>query len=152
MNASDHPRSPTAAALQAMMAQQAARHDLVQLDAAAFDGFAAGPGERVILFAEDPARVPESWDALVVLPELLKLQPGRLKAGVPDLAAARQYAPRFGITRLPALLFLRNGAYVGVIEGLRDWGEYAREFAAMAARPAGRAPLALRAGPSVGCH
>jgi len=152
MNAPDYPLSHTAADLQAMMAHLTARHGLAQFDAAGFDDFAAAAGDRVILFAEDPVRVPESWDALVVLPELLKLQPGRLAAGLLDVGSARALAPRYGIARFPALLFLRDGGYVGAIEGLRDWGDYAREFAAMPARPVGRAPLALRAESSAGCH
>lgn len=152
MNVHDYPLSHTAADLQAMMAHLAARHGLAQLDAAAFEAFAAAAGDRVILFAEDPVRVPESWDALVVLPELLKLQPGGFTAVLPDLAAARMLAPRYGIARFPALLFLRDGGYVGAIEGLRDWDVYVREFAAMPARPVGRAPLALRAESSAGCH
>jgi hydrogenase-1 operon protein HyaE len=136
----------------AMMAHLAARHGLVRLDAAGFGDFAAGAGDRVVLFVEDPVRVPESWDALVLLPELLKLQPGRLSAGLPDLEAARQFAPRYGLARWPALLFLRDGGYVGAIEGLRDWDDYRREFAEQLARPVGRAPLALRAEAATGCR
>lgn len=153
MNDPDYPLSRTADGLLATkMEHMAARHGLELLDAARFEAFAAGPGERAILFAEDPVRVPESWDALVVLPELLKSLPARIAAGLPDIAAARRFAPRYGIRVWPALLLLRDGGYVGAIEGMRNWEAYVREFSAMLARPAGRAPLAVRAEAAAGCH
>jgi hydrogenase-1 operon protein HyaE len=40
---------------------------------------------------------------------------------------------------MPALLFLRDGAYVGVIEGLRDWNELVGEYDAMLLKPVSRA-------------
>lgn len=147
-----YPLSHSADDLRAMMAHLASRHGLHLLDGGGFEAFADGPGDRVVLFPEDPLRVPESWDALVVLPELLKLQPGRFAAGLLDPAAARALAPRYGIAQWPALLFLRDGGYVGAIEGLRDWDAYARAFAAMPEKPVGRAPLALRAAAAAGCN
>lgn len=153
MNDPHFPLSPTADDLHAMMARMALRHGLLRLDAGSFEAFGAGAGDRVILFAEDPVRVPESWDALVVLPELVASAAGRLAAGLLDIESARRLAARHGIRTFPALLFLRGGRHVGVIEGLRDWGAYLRECAAMLDKPAGRAPLALHAidtGPA--CH
>jgi hydrogenase-1 operon protein HyaE len=35
---------------------------------------------------------------------------------------------------------VRDGGYVGVIDGMRNWEEYAREIAAMLEKPIGRAP------------
>lgn len=153
MNDPHFPLSPTADNMQAMMERLAARHGLSCLDAADFESFAAAAGDRMILFAEDPVRVPESWDALVVLPELMAATAGRLAAGLLDIESARRLAPRYGIKAFPALLFLRGGGYVGAIEGLRDWGAYARECAAMLDQPVGRAPLAIRAADAgAACH
>lgn len=153
MNDLHFPLSPTADDLQAMMARMASRHGLARLDAASFEAFAASAGDRVVLFAEDPVRVPESWDALVVLPELVVAAAGRLAAGLLDIESARQLAARHGIRSFPALLFLRGGGHVGVIEGLRDWGAYLRECAEMLDKPAGRAPLAVAAvGAGPACH
>jgi hydrogenase-1 operon protein HyaE len=55
---------------------------------------------------------------------------------------------------MPALLFLRDGAYVGVIEGLRDWSEFVAEVRQMLAAPVSRPPsigIAVTAAQS-GCH
>lgn len=153
MNDLHFPLSPTADDMLAMMERLAARHGLTCLDAASFEPFAAAAGDRVILFAEDPVRVPESWDALVLLPELVVSAAGRLSAGMLDIELARQLAPRYGIRSFPALLFLRGGGYVGAIEGLRDWGVYLRECAAMLDNPAGHAPMAVRAiDAGAACH
>lgn len=127
------------------LARQAARHGLALLDAAAFETFAGGEGDRVVLLAEDPVRVPETWDLLVVLSELLKLRPGCYRAGLLEAGAARALAPRHAIARLPALLFLREGAFVGAIEGVHDWEALAREFMAMLARPVRGTPLPRQA-------
>ncbi|PIV76734.1 MAG: hydrogenase, partial [Rhodocyclales bacterium CG17_big_fil_post_rev_8_21_14_2_50_68_7] len=69
---------------------------------------------------------------------------------------ARRLAPRYGFGIWPALVFLRDGGYVGVIEGMRNWQEYRREVAAMLDRPVRRAPVpgaAVRAEGVAGtCH
>lgn len=145
MNDPYYPLSHSAEDLQAMMAHLAARHGLASLDAHSFASYASLPGDRVILLAEDPVRVPESWDAVVVFPEVLKAQAGRLEAGLLEVGAAREIAPRYGIRVLPALLFLRSGGYVGAIEGLRHWDGYLSEFETLLQRPAGRPPLTVQA-------
>lgn len=152
MNAPDTPRSRTAADLQTRMLESSARHGFVLLEAASFEAFATAAGDRLILFIDDPVRVPEAWDAVVLLPELVKLLPGRFAVGLTDGETARSYAPRYGLLRRPALLFLRDGGYVGAIEGLRDWDAYAREFAAILARPLGRVPAPVVAAVIPGCH
>jgi hydrogenase-1 operon protein HyaE len=134
------PLSPTAEDFNVLMDRMAERHGFAQLDAGNFEAFAAGPGDRVVLFAEDPVRVPETWDVAVVLPEVLKRLGGSLQAGVLDVASARGLALRYGFSTWPALVFLRAGEYVGAIEGMRDWDAYLREMSAMLDRPAGRAP------------
>ena len=40
----------------------------------------------------------------------------------PPLANAK--AATYGVRRWPALVFLRDGLWLGNIEGLRDWSEY----------------------------
>lgn len=156
MNESTLPLSPTADDFNVLLDRLAERHGFVQLDAENFEDFAAGAGDRVVLFAEDPVRVPETWDVAVVLPEVLKRLGGRLQAGVLDVASARGLAPRYGFTTWPALVFLRAGSYVGAIEGMRDWDVYLREMAAMLDKPAGRVPslgIAVRRESAPGaCH
>ena len=150
------PLSPTADDFDALMGRLAERNGFARLDAGNFEAFAAGPGDRVVLFAEDPVRVPETWDVAVVLPEVLKSLGGRLQAGVLDIDSARRLAPSYGLRVWPALVFLREGGYVGAIEGMRDWDVYLREMSAMLEKPVGSAPtvgIAVRAeGVAGACH
>lgn len=156
MTESTLPLSPTADDFNVLMDRIAERHGFAHLDAENFDEFACGPGNRIVLFAEDPVRVPETWDVAVVLPEVLKRLGGRLLAGVLYVASARKLAPRYGFSTWPALVFLRAGAYVGAIEGMRDWDVYLREMSAMLDKPVGRAPslgIAVRGTSAPGaCH
>jgi len=109
-----------------------------RLDDASVDSFVAQAGATVLFFTEDPMRVKETLDLAVILPEIAKAVPERLRMGVlpPPLANAR--AAQFNVRRWPALVFLRDGGWLGNIEGLRDWAEYvsiAGEILANEARP-----------------
>lgn len=108
----------------------------------AADGVAAfaASGANVLLLTADPARHPEAWDMVVVLPEVLKVVPGAFRAGVADPAASRDIATAYSIGVFPALLFQRDGAYVGAIEGMRDWMPLVTAVRAMHSAPAGRRP------------
>lgn len=108
-------------------------------DAAALQAFAAA-GDSVTLLTDAPARCPEAWDLAVVFPELLRCFPGRLRAAVADPTVSASLIACFAITRLPALLFQRDGGYVGVLEGMRDWQGFAAEFGRMLAQPLSRVP------------
>lgn len=114
-----------------------------QIDAASLQAFADAPGDAVLLLTAEPRAVPEAWDALVILPEVLKSFAGRLRGGVADPQASRQIAARYGVQRYPALVLLRGGArdtYVDAIEGLQDWGVYLQRIAAALDKPVGRPP------------
>lgn len=99
-------------------------HGAVRLDEASFDAFAAEPGEAVLFFTEDPMRFREVLDLAVILPEVRAAASCPFRIGVlpPPLANAK--AATYGVRRWPALVFLRAGAWLGNIEGLRDWSEY----------------------------
>lgn len=88
--------------------------------------FLAQPGESVLFFVEDPQRFGETLDLAVILPELVAASPRPLRAGVLMPAAAQALAPRYGIQRWPALVFVRGSEYLGTLEGIRDWSEYLR--------------------------
>jgi len=111
------------------------------LDTDGWADFATGPGIAVALFAEDPAKVPETWDLTIILPEAMKQVSVDARVGLLAPAVARPLAARFGIRFWPALVVLRDGDYLGSIEGLKDWGTYARQlpelFAGEPARPPG---------------
>ena len=63
----------------------------------------------------------------MIVPELARAFAGRFRIGVLPPAAARAVAPRYGFRRWPALVLLRDGGYVGAIDGLRDWDDYLAE-------------------------
>ena len=48
-------------------------------------------------------------------------------------------APRYGFARWPAFVMLRDGRYLGAVDGIRDWdvyvGELERLLAAAPSRP-----------------
>lgn len=126
------------------------------LDETGFNSFVTGAGDGMVLFTQEPDQQPETWDVAVILPEVLKQTGTRLRAGViaPDLA--RKMKAQYGITRWPSLVFVRDGGYVGVIDGMRNWDEYLREIASMLNAPVGRVPSVgipvVTVGQSQACH
>ncbi len=126
-------------------------------DAVAWAAFAAAPGPAVALFAEDPAKVPETWDLTIILPEALKQAGSEVRVALLAPEAARKLAARYGIRFWPALLALRDGEYLGSIEGLKDWSTYARQLpellAAAPSRPPGIGiPVAGAGSCATACH
>ncbi len=99
------------------------------LDAADFDAWVAQPGHALLVFSEDPVLYRETLDLAVIVPEIARAFPGRFRVGLLLQAPARALAPRYGFRRWPALVMLRDGRYVGAIDGLRDWQEYLDEVA-----------------------
>ncbi|MGB0126431.1 MAG: hypothetical protein WBP72_02245, partial [Rhodocyclaceae bacterium] len=110
------------------------------LTEAALAEFLAQPGEAVLFFVEEPERYRETLDVAVILPELVAASTKPFRVGVllPDVA--RPLAPRFGLRRWPALVFLRGGEYLGAIEGLLDWAEFRAETQRLLDVPVSRPP------------
>jgi len=131
-------------------------HGYTNVDATGLDAFAAAPGPAVLFFSEDPVLYRETLDLCVILPEIASAFAGRLRIGVLLPAAARAVAPRYGFRRWPALVVLRDGDYVGAIDGLRDWDDYLAETARLLEAPVARPPsigIAVRAaGDAPTCH
>jgi len=124
----------------AELSQRLQSRGFAALDETSVDAFVDAPGTALLLFADDPRRGGETWDVAVVLPEALRAVAAPLRAGFLLPEAGRRLQPRYGFTRWPAAVFLRDGAYVGAIEGMRDWSEYQSEVAQMLLRPSSRAP------------
>jgi hydrogenase-1 operon protein HyaE len=107
-----------------------------EVDETTLDDLARDLAWLVLLPIDNPAQRPEFADLLVILPEILR-RPGfemfRVVFACPPASAA--LAQRFNAQRHPALIFLWHGAPAGVIEGLRDWGEYVRTFAQLRDAP-----------------
>ena len=136
------PSTPPAQRLAARLAELQERHGFTVLDAESFTAFAGMPGTTLIMFAEDPAKVPETWDLTVILPEMVgaSMALGTLRVGVLPPEAARPLAARYGIRLWPALLALRDGDYLGTIEGLKDWPVYSRLIPELLAAAPSRPP------------
>jgi hydrogenase-1 operon protein HyaE len=97
-------------------------------EAGEFDAWAGAPGAALLVFTEDPALHRETLDLAVIVAELAQAHAGRFRTGVLLPAAARALAPRYGFRRWPALVLLRDGRYIGAIDGLRDWHDYVEEL------------------------
>jgi hydrogenase-1 operon protein HyaE len=117
--------------------------------------FLALEGDCVLFIAGDPVRFPECLDVAVVLPELQKAssRPFRIALAASDCEDA--LARRFGVTRRPALVFLRGGQYVASVAGMLDWDDYVREVERVLRLPVSRVPgigIPLVAAAAGACH
>ena len=126
-----------------------------RLDEASFDTFVAGAGHTVLFFTEDPLLIKETLDVAVILPEIAAAVTQRLRIGVLPPALANAKAALYGVRRWPALVFLRDGGWLGNLEGLRDWAEYVaatNEILAAPVRPLPPKviPVAAAGAPSCG--
>ena len=128
------------------------------LDADSFDAWTMRPGMAMLVFAEAPERQKETLDVAVIVPELHALHGGGFRVALLLPEAARALAPRYGFARWPALVMLRDGRYLGAVEGVRDWAVYVDQLERLLAAPALRPPgvgIAVRsgiAGASPPCH
>lgn len=133
------PRSAMSNNFGGLLDKLVAKHGIADLDHSGFQDFMNEPGVGVALLTAEPDTAAESWDMAVIFPELLAaIGVGRAAVLRPESAGIVR--TRFGLGRLPALLFLREGGYVGAIEGLRDWSAFIAECAAMLQKPVSRAP------------
>jgi hydrogenase-1 operon protein HyaE len=96
-----------------------------------FDAWARQPGLAMLVFAEEPERYKETLDLAVIVPELHAASGRAFRVGLlPPLA--RALAPRYGFARWPAFVMLRDGQYLGAVDGIRDWDVYTDRTAAPA--------------------
>ena len=144
------------AGLHPLIGQLFAKHGCTEVDADTVDAFGQRPGHALLLFTEDPLRIRETLDLAVIVPQLAQAFPGRFRIGVLLPAAARQVQARYGFRRWPAFVMLRDGAYVGAVDGLRSWDEYVQEIARLLEATPTRPPtigIAVKtgAGHAAGC-
>jgi hydrogenase-1 operon protein HyaE len=130
--------SGKAAEFRALLDRLEQRNGIPRTTAAALGG--AGEGALAVLFTDEPHRCPEAWDAAVIFPELLRAMPGAPRAAVLPPDESRTAARQFGVRKYPSILVLRDGASLGILEGLRDWASFPSELAGLLAGPAGGAP------------
>jgi hydrogenase-1 operon protein HyaE len=148
----------TAPGLHPLLNRLVAETGAAVLDSETFDAWAKEPGAAMVVFAEDPERFKETLDIAVIVPELHACRAGAFRVALLPPAASRALAPRFGFARWPAFVMLRDGQYLGAVDGIRDWdiyiGELDRLLAANATRPptVGIAVRAAGANDTPSCH
>lgn len=145
----------TSAPAHPLLRRMCAQLEAPWLDADRFDGWAGAAGHALAVFTEDPAQHPETLDLAVIVPEIARAFEARFRTGVLAPAAARAIAPRYGFRRWPALVLLKDGRYVGAVDGLRDWHDYVERLAELLAAEPTRAPLGIAirsAGDAPACH
>jgi hydrogenase-1 operon protein HyaE len=111
-----------------------ARHRFAVVDENSLDAFLSSCSEAVLFFPGDSDRLAESADVAVILPELLKQFGGRLTPAVAGRASERALQRRFCFNAFPALVFLRDDGYLGVVTRVLDWRDYVTEITAILAR------------------
>lgn len=104
---------------------------------------APAPGLAALLLTDDPQRNLEVLDACVILPEALKPLGEQIVRRVAGAELAAELLARYGVARAPAVVFLRDGEFVGVLQGIRDWGEYQAEVARLLNGPAQPRPIGI---------
>ena len=139
MNVAASPALATAAR-HPLLEQLVSRHGFAELEPESFDEWIAGSGHALLVFVEDPAKLKETLDIAVIAPQLLRAFPSTFRPAVLMPASARALAVRFGFRRWPALVVLRDGGYVGAIDGLRNWDEYIAELTRFLTAPVTRPP------------
>lgn len=127
-------------ALHPLLARLAHETGAEVLDTAAFDGWATRPGLAMVVFADDPERSKETLDLAVIVPELHAARGRCFRVALLPAADARALAPRFGFLRWPAFVMLREGAYLGAVDGIRDWDVYLAELDRLLAAAPSRPP------------
>ncbi len=86
------------------------------------------PGITVLFFTGDPKRFRDTTDVAVVLPELVKAFKGVLQPGVVAADSGQPLQQHYGFSAWPALVFLRDGGYLGSITGIQDWSGYLHDI------------------------
>lgn len=121
------------------------------------EAFISQPGVTVLYFAGDPKTVRDATDVAVILPELVQAFEGRLIPGVVAADAERELQRHYGFMAWPALVFLRDGGYLGAITRIQNWADYLHDInnlvSAEVRRPPGfRIPVRSTGSPSRRTH
>ncbi|MDR2017119.1 MAG: hydrogenase [Burkholderiales bacterium] len=119
----------TAAGIPPLIARLLERPDAFEIPLDAFDDvLKKTPGLLLLFFTEDPVRYRETLDLAVIAPELLTSVGEPMCLGVLLPETARVLQPRYGFRRWPAFVLLRDGQYLGAIDGMRTWDEYQQKM------------------------
>ncbi len=122
------PVNEPTAALHPLMQRLVQETSAAVLQADEVTGWLQEPGLAMLVFAEDPDRFKETLDIAIIVPELHVAAGRGFRVGLLPPAAARAVAPRYGFARWPAFVMLRDGQYLGAVDGVRDWDVYQAEL------------------------
>ena len=122
------PVNEPTAALHPLMQRLVQETSAAVLQADEVAGWLQEPGLAMLVFAEDPDRFKETLDIAIIVPELHVAAGRGFRVGLLPPAAARAIAPRYGFARWPAFVMLRDGQYLGAVDGVRDWDVYQAEL------------------------
>lgn len=111
-----------------------AREGLKVVNKEALDKSAAKTVFTMVFFPGDAERLAESNDVAVILPELSKALQGSVTPLIVDRSCERELQRRYRFNSFPSLVFLRYGAYLGVIQGVLDWTDYLNEISEILTR------------------
>ena len=126
--------------LETALGRMVQKHAFIRVDPSQAD-FPAGL--VALLVTEDPQRNLEVLDACVILPEALKPLGDRVLRYVAGPESAPALMQRFGVGRAPSVVFLRDGEYVGALNGIRDWNDYQNEVDRLLSGPAQPKPIGI---------
>ena len=149
------PAPHTVAATPPLIARLVSQSGASWVDDTPDQTFIAAAGDCALFIAGDPVRFPECLDVAVVLPELQRAFPDALRIGVAAADCEDALARRYGVTRRPALVFLRGGQFVAVLAGMLDWDVYLVEVARILQLAPSRVPgigIPLVAAAGGACH
>lgn len=127
-------------ALHPLLTRLVEETDAAVLDAENLDAWANEPGAAMLVFTDDPRQHKETLDLAVIVPELHAARAREFRVALLPPVAARALAPRYGFVRWPAFVMLRDGRYLGAVDGIRDWDEYMGELDRLLAAAASRPP------------
>lgn len=97
-------------------------------------------GDVVLFVAGEAKRLVEVNDVAVILPELVKAFKGRLTPAVLARKSEQAIQLRYRFNAFPALVFLRDGEYLGVITRVLDWHDYLIEITEILGRESAPPP------------
>lgn len=100
------------------------REKLTVVNEESIDRFAQKNGDVILFFSGDHKRLVEVDDVAVILPELIKASNGALIPAIVERDSERKLQARYRFSAFPALVFLRNGEYLGAISRVLDWSDY----------------------------
>ncbi|MCI4664576.1 MAG: hypothetical protein MRY74_07625 [Neomegalonema sp.] len=110
------------------------------IDASGLDGFTAAHDYVALFFSGDADRLMESNDVAVVLPELHKAFDRVFTPAIVNRESERELQRKYRFNAYPAIVFLKDGEYQGVLQNVLDWDDYLREVSAILVSPTSAPP------------